>query len=297
MRGTEMAGTGAEATETDEVATLARRLAAEAAGLLSERQTSPGAIGTKTSATDLVSEVDHASERLIVDAIRQARPGDGIVGEEGTADDGTSGWRWVIDPLDGTINYLYGLPSYAVSIAVERDGQAEVGVVAQPAHRETFCAIRGRGATRNGVPITASSHADLATALVGTGFSYEAERRATQATVLARVLPAVRDIRRAGAASVDLCWVACGRLDGYYEHGLQPWDFAAGALIATEAGAHTGDLEGGPPSGVFTMAAGSALFEPLRQLLVAAGAEGAGQTAVAIAPADDELQSSTPTGG
>ena len=239
-----MPGTKMMNTEIDEVAALARRLAGDAADLLLASQASPGAIATKTSATDLVSEVDRASEQLIVDAVRQSRPGDGIVGEEGTTDDGTSGWRWVIDPLDGTINYLYGLPSYAVSIAVERHGRAEVGVVAQPAHRETFFAIRGRGATCNGVPIATSGHHDLATALVGTGFSYEADRRAEQALVLARVLPAVRDIRRAGAASVDLCWVACGRLDGYFEHGLQPWDFAAGALLATAAGARTGDLTG-----------------------------------------------------
>ncbi len=258
--------------EIDEVSDLALQLAAEAATLLLERQKDPGAIGTKTSATDLVSEVDRASERLIVDAVRRARPGDGIVGEEGTADDGTSGWRWVIDPLDGTINYLYGLPSYAVSIAVEYHGRAEVGVVAHPGHGETFSAIRGRGAARDSSVITTSGHRDLATALVGTGFSYEAHRRETQAAVLAHVLPAVRDIRRAGAASIDLCWVACGRLDGYYEHGLQPWDFAAGALIATEAGARTGDLDGGPPSGAFTMAAAPSLFEPLRLLLVEAGA-------------------------
>ncbi|MBW3610265.1 MAG: inositol monophosphatase [Actinobacteria bacterium] len=286
---------GTHDAELDEVATLARHLAAAAATLLLERQASPGTLGTKTSLTDLVSEVDRASEQLIVDAVRQARPGDGIVGEEGAAHDGTSGWRWVIDPLDGTINYLYGLPSYAVSIAVERHGRAEVGVVAQPAHRETFSAIRGQGATCEGVPITASAHDDLATALVGTGFSYEADRRSVQAALLARVLPAVRDIRRAGAASVDLCWVACGRLDGYYEHGLQPWDFAAGALIATEAGARTGDLDGATPSGDFTMAAAPALFESLRQLLVDAGARAS--FAPTVMPAASQDHQSLSTGG
>lgn len=259
-------------SEIDEVAALALQLGREAGALLLESQADPGAIATKTSATDLVSAVDRASERLIVDAVRRARPHDGIVGEEGTSDPGTSGWRWVIDPLDGTINYLYGLPAYAVSIAVEHRGHAVVGVVAQPAHRETFSAIRGRGAANNGQPIAAGGQSELATALVGTGFSYEADRRRAQAGVLARVLPEVRDIRRAGAASVDLCWVACGRLDGYYEHGLQPWDFAAGSLIVTEAGGRSGDLDGNAPSTRCTVATAPALFEPLRRLLMDAGA-------------------------
>ncbi len=258
-------------TEVDDVLALAERLAAEAGALLLEHQGDPGTIGTKTSTTDLVSEVDRASERLIVDGIRRDRPGDGVVGEEGTHDEGTSGWRWVVDPLDGTVNYLYGLPSYAVSIAVEHEGRAEIGVVAHPAHGETFTAVRGRGATRDGLAITTSRQEVLSTALVGTGFSYEPLKRARQGAVLTQVLPAVRDIRRAGAASVDLCWVACGRLDGYYEVGLQPWDFAAGALVAAEAGARTGDLDGGPPSGRLTIAAAPALFDPLRHLLGAAG--------------------------
>lgn len=277
VTGTGPAGGTVPGAEIDAVWDLAQRLAADAATLLLEHQGDPGTIATKTSATDLVSEVDRASERLIVDAIRRERPGDGVLGEEGTDDDdGTTGWRWVIDPLDGTINYLYGLPSYAVSIAVEHQGRAVVGVVAHPAHRETFTAVRGRGATRNGATITANHQGELGAALVGTGFSYESHKRVRQAAVLAQVLPAVRDIRRAGAASVDLCWVACGRLDGYYEVGLQPWDFAAGALIAAEAGARTGDLDGGRPSGHLTLAAAPPLFEPLRHLLVAAGAGGTG---------------------
>jgi myo-inositol-1(or 4)-monophosphatase len=260
-------------SETDEVLGLALRLAREAGALLLRRRgTSHGLIGTKTSITDLVSDVDRASEELLVEAIRSARPHDGILAEEGTADSGASGWRWVIDPLDGTVNYLYGLPAYAVSVAVERDGHPEVAVVVDPVHDETFAAVRGRGATLNDEPITVSDRAELALALVGTGFSYGADRRASQAAVLAEVLPAVRDIRRAGAASVDLCWVACGRLDGFYEQGLQPWDLAAGALVAREAGAIVGDLSGNPPSTIFTMASPPALFEPLRSLLVEAGA-------------------------
>ncbi|CAN5129000.1 inositol monophosphatase family protein [soil metagenome] len=260
-------------SETSEVLALAVRLVGDAGALLIERRnTSHGLIGTKTSATDLVSEVDRACEELVVEGIREARPHDAILAEEGTTDSGTSRWRWVIDPLDGTINYLYGLPAFAVSVAVELDGRPEVGVVVDPVHGETFVAVRGRGATRNGEPIQVSDRKELALALVGTGFSYEAERRSRQATVLTSVLPAVRDIRRAGAASIDLCWVACGRLDGYYEQGLQPWDFAAGALVAEEAGATIGDLSGGGPSGTFTMATVPALFEPLRSLLVEAGA-------------------------
>lgn len=259
-------------SEVGDVLDLAVRLAREAGALLLESRSTPhGAIGTKTSATDLVSEVDRSSERLVVGSIRAERPHDAILAEEGTADHGTSGWRWVIDPLDGTVNYLYGLPPFAVSIAVERDGRPEVAAVVDPVHSETFAAVRGGGATLNGEPIHVSDRIELALALVGTGFSYEAERRCRQAAVLTSVLPAVRDIRRAGAASVDLCWVACGRLDGYYEQGLQPWDFAAGALVASEAGATVGDLDGGPPSSAFTMAAAPSLYDPLRKLLVHPG--------------------------
>lgn len=262
-------------SEIDEVFALALRLAREAGALLLRRRgTSHGLITTKTSLTDLVSDVDRASEDLVVGAIRTARPHDGILAEEGTADAGTSGWRWVIDPLDGTVNYLYNLPAYAVSIAVEHHGRPEVAVVADPVHDETFAAVRGAGATLNGESISVSDRADLALALVGTGFSYGAQRRAHQAAILAQVLPVVRDIRRAGAASVDLCWVACGRLDGFYEQGLQPWDFAAGALIAQEAGATIGDLTGHPPSTTYTLATTPALFHPLRDLLLSAGATG-----------------------
>jgi myo-inositol-1(or 4)-monophosphatase len=176
-------------SETDDVFALALRLAEEAAALLLRRRgTSLGLIDTKTSVTDVVSDVDRASEDLMVDAIRSTRPSDGILAEEGTADSGTSGWRWVIDPLDGTVNYLYGLPAYAVSVAVEHNERPEVAVVVDPVHGETFAAVRGRGATLNGEPISVSDRADLALALVGTGFSYGTERRAHQAAILAQVL-------------------------------------------------------------------------------------------------------------
>ena len=258
-------------TDLDELLALALRLAGRAAALLLEGLGHVHAgLATKTSGTDMVSDVDRASERLIVEGLRSARPGDSIVGEEGASHRGTSGVCWVIDPLDGTTNYLYAIPAFTVSIAAELDGRAQVGVVADPVHAETFAAVRGRGATCNGVAIHCATKADLATALVGTGFSYEPERRRAQAGTLTRVVPAVRDIRRAGAASLDLCWVANGRLDGYYEQGLQPWDFAAGALIASEAGATVGDLDGGPPSTSSTVAASPQLFEPLRRLVVGA---------------------------
>lgn len=252
---------------------LAVRLATEAAALLVDGlHHARSDVATKTTATDMVTEMDRAAERLVVDGVRSARPGDAFLGEEGGTRRGTSGVRWVVDPLDGTTNYLYGYPCFAVSVAAEVDGVTEVAAVADPSHGETFTATRDGGAARNGIPMRCTAADDLATALVGTGFSYEPERRRLQAHVLTTVLPAVRDIRRAGAAAVDLCWVAAGRLDGFYERGLQPWDLAAGALIAAEAGALVGDLNGGPPSGAFVLAAAPALFEPLAALLRRAGA-------------------------
>lgn len=228
-------------------------------------------VGTKTTGTDMVTDADRASEALITEGIRAARPGDAILGEEGGASTGTTGVRWVIDPLDGTTNYLYGHFAWAVSIAVEVDGVVVAGVVADPSHAETFAAQRGAGATCNGVRIAASSSSDLATALIATGFGYEASHRARQATPLPQVLEKVRDLRRNGAASLDLCWVACGRLDAYYETGLQPWDTAAGLLIASEAGAHTSDLAGGVASSASCVAAGAGSHRPLLELLAGAG--------------------------
>ena len=256
-----------------ELLALATNLAASAAALLLDGlDMGRSEVSTKSSPTDMVTEMDRASEALIVAGIRAARPDDGIVGEEGADQAGTSGVRWLVDPIDGTTNYLYGFPGFAVSIAAELHGEVVVGVVHDPVHREVFQAATTGGATRNGEPIHTSTKVDLSTALVGTGFSYEPQRRLRQANVLAQVLPHVRDIRRLGAASVDLCSVACGRLDAYYERGLGPWDLAAGVLIAHEAGATVGDLAGGPASGDFTLAASTGLFEPLRALLDTAGA-------------------------
>jgi myo-inositol-1(or 4)-monophosphatase len=258
--------------EVMELLTLARTLASDAADLLRAGLDHVHRVETKTSVTDMVTESDRASERLLVEGIRAARPDDAILGEEGTAKTGTSGVRWVLDPLDGTTNFLYGLPAFAVSIAVEVDGVTEVGVVVDAARRETFTATRGGGAHLDGRSLACTGCNDLGTALLGTGFSYDATRRAQQGAVLARVLPVVRDIRRVGAAAIDLCWVAAGRLDAFAEQGLAPWDLGAGALIAAEAGATVGDLDGGAPSGAFTLATAPAIFDSLRALLRTAGA-------------------------
>lgn len=257
-----------------ELLDLARRLAIEASAL--QRAALSHArerVDTKSSTTDVVTETDRASERLIVDGIRAARPDDAILAEEGTADAGTSGVRWIVDPLDGTTNFLFGVPAFGPAIAVEVDGELVVGVVSDTGRGEVFEATRGGGARLDGRPIRCSPATELATALVGTGFGYDAGRRARQADVLREVLPRVRDVRRFGAAALDLCWVACGRLDGYYERGLAPWDLAAGSLIAQEAGAVVGGLHERPASGDLTIAATPGLFPRLRDLLAAAGAD------------------------
>ena len=262
--------------DLDALLDLAVGLARDAGALLLEgRTTLRSDVGTKTSATDMVTDMDRASEALIVDGLAQARPDDGIVAEEGSASDGSSGVVWVIDPLDGTTNYLYGHPTFAVSIAARAGGRTLVGVVAVPAQDELYSATVGGGATRTSVRggsgpaqrLTASDATDLGTSLIATGFSYVAERRAAQARVLARVLPMVRDVRRVGAAAVDLCWVASGRVDAYYEAGLQPWDLAAGALIAAEGGATVQGWNGPLPESGSVIAAAPALIDPLRRLL------------------------------
>lgn len=229
-------------------------------------------VRTKSTGTDMVSEMDRAAEALIVERLLGSRPDDGMIGEEGTDLPGTSGVRWIVDPLDGTTNYLYGLTGFGVSIAAEHHGVVVAGVVLDVVRAELFAATIGSGATRDGTPIRASAATSLATALIATGFSYEAARRARQAAVLLEVLPRVRDIRRFGAAAVDLCSVACGRVDGYYERGLAPWDLAAGGLIATEAGAVLTDFDGGPATAGAVVAAAPGIATALLELLVVAGA-------------------------
>jgi myo-inositol-1(or 4)-monophosphatase len=265
--------TDAPPPTTTELLDLAQLAAERAAALLlDELHHSRSLVETKTTGTDMVTEMDRAAERQIVATIRRQRPHDAIVGEEGTAEPGFTGVEWIVDPIDGTTNYLYAYPGFAVSIAAAVDGEVVAGVVVDPLHDEVFTAAKGAGAARNGEPINVSDRAELGQALVATGFSYEPERRRRQAEVLVQVLPAVRDIRRMGAAAVDLCSVGCGRVDAFYEKGLARWDYAAGALVAAEAGAVIADLAGGPPSSAFTLAAAPEVFEPLRALLIAARA-------------------------
>ncbi len=222
---------------------------------------------TKSSPTDVVTAMDRASEQLIVRRLLEARPEDGILGEEGAARTGTSGVCWVIDPLDGTVNYLYGLPPWAVSIAAEVDGSVVAGVVHAPMLDDVWTAVRGGGAWLGGMQLCGSQRTDLAQAMCATGFGYEASRRTRQAAVLTRVLPRVRDIRRYGAASIDLCLAAGGIVDVYYERGLHPWDLAAGGLVAEEAGLTVCGLDGRPAGIDLVVAAPPALAVPLLALL------------------------------
>lgn len=253
---------------------LAIRLAAAAAAVHRDGRTRALRVETKSSHTDLVSEVDREAERVIVDGIRAVRPDDAILGEEGGAHDGTSGVRWIIDPLDGTTNYVYRYPAYSVSIAVEVDGVVRAGVVHDSVHDRVYAAVRGAGATCDGAPIAASRVAELGKALLATGFQYRADVRTRQAAVLAAILPAVRDVRRGGSAALDLSWVADGRLDLYYEGGLAEWDLAAGMLIAEEAGAAVRRLEVPDGPTPLVIAGAPALVEPFQALLAAAGALG-----------------------
>jgi myo-inositol-1(or 4)-monophosphatase len=248
--------------------------AARAAGrmLLDKRPAAgPDVVLTKSSPTDVVTQMDKDAERLIVDRIRRARPGDAFLGEEGGSSDGSSGVRWIIDPIDGTVNYLYDLPDWAVSIAAEMDGEVVAGAIEVPHRGETYTAVRGGGALLHTATeareLRCNTGVPLAQALVATGFGYFAERRAHQAEVLRGVLPRVRDIRRGGSCCVDLCALAAGRVDAYYERGVQVWDIAAGSLIVREAGGHVAGLAGTVPGAELTIAAEPALFEVLHDLL------------------------------
>ena len=267
-----------------ELRSVAISAAREAGDLLADRAGQVEVAATKSSPTDVVTEMDSRSEELIRSRILAARPSDAILGEEGGLIGNTDNAPvlWVIDPLDGTVNYLYGLHDWAVSIAAEVEwaGGVEVGrkivagAVYVPMRGELFCAVRGHGAWLQAgedywQPLECGPGVQLDQALVGTGFGYRKERRKVQGEVVAAMLPQVRDIRRIGVASVDLCAVAAGRLDGFYERGLNYWDWAAGALVATEAGAVVGGLNGKPVSSSMAVAAGPALFGPLTSALAA----------------------------
>lgn len=244
--------------------------AANAAGrLLLDRFRAPvGGVRSKSSSTDMVSDADRESESLIRDRIRIARPADGILGEERGEEGGTSGLRWVVDPLDGTTNFLFGVPQWCVSVACEDADGGIVGVVHDPCRGETFSAVRGGGARLDGRPITVTAKRDLSDALIATGFSYLPEERKAAAERLVVVLPRVRDVRRFGSAALDLAWTAAGRFDGYYEVPTHHWDWAAGVVLVREAGGIVSELAPVGPSGPGLVAAGPALHDALRALIL-----------------------------
>jgi myo-inositol-1(or 4)-monophosphatase len=256
-----------------ELLELARATAEEAALLVGAgRSTAADQVDTKSSPVDVVTAVDRASEALIVRRLLEARPDDGVLGEEGASTEGTSGVRWVVDPIDGTVNFLYGLPSFAISIAGEVDGRTEVGVVLNVATGEQYTAVRGRGAwlTAPGaaaMQLHGSSPASLSQSLVATGFGYGVEQRRAQGAVVGQLLPEVRDIRRWGCASLDLCAAAAGRVDAYYELDLKPWDHAAGALVAEEAGLVLTGTAGRPFAEPMAVAAAPSVAAALVELL------------------------------
>jgi myo-inositol-1(or 4)-monophosphatase len=272
-----MLGTAPAPDELLEIALVVARQAADTA----QRMRAEGVSGvtTKSTATDVVTAADRAVERQAIARLRQLRPQDTVLGEE-YGDSGRPGLagpgavRWILDPIDGTVNYLYGLPQYAVSLAAEVDGVVVAGVVRNAATGEEWTAIRGGGAHRNGRPLRSSTETDLGQAMVATGFGYDPARRAHQAGVLAALIPHVRDIRRFGAASLDLCLAAEGAVDAYYEKGLNLWDHAAGGLIATEAGLRVAGLAGAPPGPDLVIAAPPALFGPLHDRLARLDASG-----------------------
>ena len=239
--------------DTAELVELARSIAHEAADLLLTRHSQAAVVQVKSSPTDIVTQLDQAAEQLIRDRLLAARPADAILGEEG-GQTGHGSVRWIVDPLDGTVNYLYGLPDWAVSIAAEVDGAVVAAAVCVPLRRSMFTATLGGGAWLESEwhsgpqRLACNSGVALASALVATGFGYAAAQRAVQGQVAAAVLPQVRDLRRTGSAANDLCSVAAGYVDAYYEQGVHEWDVAAGGLIAREAGAVMGGLGGRPPA-------------------------------------------------
>jgi myo-inositol-1(or 4)-monophosphatase len=257
--------------EPQDLLAVAGEAARVAGALLGDRFGGPRTrVRSKTTPTDLVSDADHAAEDAIRAVLARRRPDDAVLAEEGGGEAGTSGLRWVVDPLDGTVNFLFGVPQWAISIACEDDAGTVAGLILDPLRDETFAAVRGGPATLNGEPIAASEREDLATALVATGFSYDARVRAEQATVLGRLLPRVRDVRRFGSAALDLAWTATGRHDAFFERGLKPWDRAAGELICAAAGLRTRELPSRDslPGGL--LVAPAALLGPLEALVAPA---------------------------
>ncbi|UYN82789.1 MAG: inositol monophosphatase [Microcella sp.] len=262
-----------------ELLTVARTIALEAAEFVADaRRGTVEVADRKSSAVDVVTQVDRDVEDLIRARLAEQRPGDGFFGEESAADSSTTGLTWVVDPIDGTVNFLYGVPHYAVSIAVvegEADPQswrALAGVVVNPASGELFSATAGGGAHVGERSLQVNPAVELSQALVATGFAYLADTRAEQGAAVARLLPLVRDVRRMGTASLDLCAVACGRVDAYFERTLSPWDHAAGGLIAAEAGARVSGAHGARGDHRFLLAAHPELAAALEAVLHEVGA-------------------------
>lgn len=253
---------------SQELLDLAIEAAHSAGALLLDRFRKPAeGVESKSTPTDLVSDADKASETLILDLIGSKRPDDGILSEEGGGGSSTTGLTWVVDPLDGTVNFLFGIPVWSVSIAIEDSAGGLVGVVHQPTTEETFTATRDGGSYLNGRSIRVSERTDLASALVGTGFAYDARARALQAEIATRVLPKARDIRRAGSAALDLAALSCGRLDAFYEAPMERWDKAAGILLITEAGGVVSELVAPFELSPGVVAGNRALHDQLRGLV------------------------------
>lgn len=242
----------------NELLDMAKRIGQEAGELLSRRPTD-FQLSIKSSAIDFATQMDKASEELIVSRILAARPDDGIIGEEGSNKESKSGITWVIDPLDGTVNYVYNLPGWNICIAAKDNDGVQVGVVVAPSINGFWYARKGGGAFYNGKQIKCNEPVQLSGALLATGFAYDLEKRLEQVDLAAKLIPKVRDVRRLGAAGVDLSYVAMGVLDGFYEYGLNEWDYSAGGLIATEAGALMTGRNGGPVGKEMTIVAGPTL--------------------------------------
>ncbi|MEV6346153.1 inositol monophosphatase family protein [Actinoplanes sp. NPDC051851] len=262
----------------DELLSIAIRVAREAAATAHRmRSEAIGDVQTKSTDTDVVTAADKAVERQVIEALQAGRPGDTVLGEEyggGAAPVEPGAVRWILDPIDGTVNYLYGVPHYAVSLAAEVDGVVVAGVVRNIVTGDEWTATRGGGAWRDGRRLTGSSETELGQTLVGTGFGYDSRRRDHQTAVLHRMITRIRDIRRLGSASLDLCFTAEGILDAFFEKGLNHWDHAAGGLIAAEAGLLVTGLAGREPGVDMVLVAPPALHGPLHDLLVELDASG-----------------------
>jgi myo-inositol-1(or 4)-monophosphatase len=251
-----------------ELRTIAEQLARASGDMaLKGRKSGDVTATTKSSPTDMVTQYDKASEEMVTAGLRDRRPDDAIVGEEGANREGTSGITWHIDPIDGTSNFYFDLPMWAVSIGAVDESGPIAGAVYVPAIGEMFTAARGEGATLNGEPISVRSNTALSDALVGTGFSYDTEKRGAHARRVATMMPQIRDMRRLGAAAIDLCFVACGRYDAYFEEYLNSWDLVAGQVIATESGAVVTDFAGQPVTPQQVLASQPGVQQALIQLI------------------------------